>query len=424
MRKIYLHFKLNKNVYIAQKSVFWNMTFSVLYAAQSAIMLISVTRFCGTEAGGTFSIAYATSQLMYYIGSYSCRAFHATDTCYTYSYEDYSNARLITCTIMLLVSIVYCILKKYTIEKVVIVLSACSYKLVEAIEDLDHGELQRKGRLDIAGQVGTLRVLITDIIFCIFLIITRNIAISFIYVTIVTIIIVIIAHKKYKVLFFQMINKKKKTHASKLLMDCFPLFITGFFEVYINNAPKYAIDIYLGNEIQAYFSVIFMPVFTIHLLSAVCFRPQLKNIAELWNKGEFNKFIYFIIRQVVVIVVISVVIIIFGVIFGLYLLGLIYNLSLNMFVFEFVILLLGGSFVALYTYMYNCITIMRKQKALLMLFGIIAVVAWLISDILVSCGGLTGACWSYLLLMFLEAIGGVGLFIKFYVQAIRRQMDP
>lgn len=409
--------------YIEKKSVFWNMTLSILSAIQSAIMLMLVTRLCGTEIGGIFSISYTTSQLMYYIGSYSCRVFHSTDTCYTYSYRDYSHARLVTCAMMIVVSIMFCLLKQYSMHKVAITLAACGYKLVEAIEDLDHGELQRVGRLDIAGRIGTFRIFLTDIVFFIILLTTRNIIASFICITVAALTILIITHRSYKPLFFKAEKTQRQVYVIQLLSDCFPLFMASFFEVYINNASKYAIDKYLDNEMQTYFSVIFMPVFIIHLLSAVCFRPQLKRMSEVWNTRNFKEFNKLIVRQIITIAILSFGMIIFGALVGLRLLGLIYNLTLHSFTFEFSILLLGGGFVALYSYMYNCITIMRKQRTLLVLFGIIFVVALVISNDLVSHAGLMGACYSYLLLMFLEASGGVVLFFKFYYQALKEQKD-
>lgn len=151
--------------------------------------------------------------------------------------------------------------------------------------------------------------------------------------------------------------------------------------------------------------------------------PKVKQMAELWNDKNFAGFRRLVFRQILVITVYFMAVVLFGVLIGLRLLGLIYKLSLNSLVVEFVILLVGGGFVALYNYMHACITVMRHQGSMLMLSGVIVIVALILSNIVVPRFGLTGTCWLYLLLMFLEAAGSVGFVIKFYYRAAKDGKD-
>lgn len=390
----------------------------MLYALQSAIMMMAVTRLCGVEDGGIFSIAYTTAQLMYAVGCYSSRTFQATDTGHVYSYADYSHARVVTCVGMAAASLIYCILRQYDVAKAGAVLVACAYKLIEVVEDLDHGELQREGRLDIAGRVGTFRVLLNDAIFFAVLLITRNMMAALAGSALVALIVTVWAHMHYKILFCK-VAQACKGMTGRLLLECFPLFVAGFLTIYITNASKYAIDVYWGDEVQAYFSVIFTPVFTINLLSGVIFQPQMRHMAVLWNSGELSEFRRLAFRQVFVIGILSISITAFGILIGLRLLGLIYGLILDPFVTEFAVLLMGGGFVALHHYMSACITVMRRQKFMLVLSVVTAITALFVSSALVSSNGLTGACWSYFLLMLIEAAMDVGLAVTFYFQAAK-----
>lgn len=94
---------------IEKKSVFWNMTFSILSASQSAVMIAIVTRGNGTESAGILSIAFAVAYLMYTIGAYGARDFHATDSLRQYSYNEYKRLRLISCGVMIFISLLYCL---------------------------------------------------------------------------------------------------------------------------------------------------------------------------------------------------------------------------------------------------------------------------------------------------------------------------
>lgn len=418
MKRIIVHLIFGDGKHIERKSSWWNMTFSVANALQSAVMMLMVMWVCGVEDSGMFSIAYAASQLMYTVGGYSTRTFQATDIRYIYSYKDYSSARVMTCIGMMATGAAYCGIRQYDMMRTEIVLAACVYKLIEAAEDLDHGELQREGRLDIAGRIGTCRIALSDLVFFAVLVVTRNMKTALMGASAAAILVEAGTHRSYKVLFR---TEKQGFQAKKvgcLLWDCFPLFAAGCLGMYITNASKYAIDIYLGDEAQAYFAVIFMPVFTINLLSGICFRPKMKRMADLWNDGEFGQFRGLVFQQALRIAALSFAITAFGVLFGLRLLSLIYKLPLGSLTVEFAILLAGGGLVALYNYLYQCITIMRRQRALLVQSAVIAVIALVLSDALVSRFGLTAACCSYFLLMLLEAAGSVGLTVRFYYQAM------
>lgn len=409
---------------IEGKAVFWSMAFSMLDAVQSAIMLLAVTRLCGPETGGVFAIAYATAQLMYAVGTYSVRTFQATDTQYIYSYERYARARVVTGAGMAVASVAFCFLRSYGAAKTGVVLVACAYKLVEVAEDLDHGELQRRGRLDVAGRVGTLRIGLNDLAFFTVLAATRSVLAALTGVALVSLLVTAACHRSYKELWRKEppeTGPGTSLGEKRLLRECFPLFASGCLAMYINNAAKYAIDAHLGDVAQTYFSVIFMPVFTINLLSSVCFRPQMKRMAELWNCGETAGFRRMMVRQVGIILGLSVMVIGFGVWIGLRLLGLLYGVDLSGLVGEFVVLLVGGGLVALYNYLNTCITIMRRQRWLLALTGATAAAALLTADALVVRAGLTGACWVYLGLMLLEALGAAVFTAVFYRQGKRER---
>lgn len=406
---------LSKGKSMEKKAVFWNMTFSGINALQSAVMLLMVTRLCGAEEGGVFAIAYTTSQLMYMVGGYSFRNFHVTDTNNIYTYLDYSRARIMTCCGMAVASVLYCLLRQYDPGKSAVVLVACAYRLVEVAEDLDHGELQRNGRLDIAGWEGTLRILLCDVTFLLLLLTTSNALVAMSGTAAVALLITLIAHRVYKpFLKSDYPSAPAKKSSRRLLLDCFPLFVAGCLAMYNTNAAKYAIDTYLGNEAQTYYSVIFMPIFTINLLSGMVFRPQLKRMSELWNGQIYMSFQKMVLRQVAVISALAISFTLFGIFAGLRILGFLYGLELSDYTVQFAILLIGGGFSAFYSYMECCLTIMRHQRSLLILACVVAITALITSRPMVSQYGLVGACWSYLLLMVIEALGGMAFFSWHY----------
>lgn len=400
---------------IERKATFWNMLFSMLSALQSAVMIMILTQSMGTDEAGILSIAYATGYLMYTIGSFGVRDFHATDSQTHYTYSEYKKLRLVTCTIMIFFSLIYCLGKGYDGYKLIIILLVCTLKLVEAVEDLYHGEFQRLGRLDIAGRLGSYRLFLSYIIFVFFILVTHNLIVAISSVVVLSVIMIAITG----LLLDKYVVKTEENHKEKILLElamaCFPLFVMLFLSIYISNVPKYAIDRYLSNQEQAYYAIISMPVFTINLLSGIVYRPKLLYMAELWNKNNKAGFKKLICRQVEIIIIISIGINLAGCTIGLKLLEILYGVSLTALKKEFAILLLGGGMVAIYGFLSACLTIIRKQAFMLVTAVLAMVLAGIIANPMVRYAGLMGASVLYLILMLGELISvsiilGIGLY--------------
>ena len=408
---------------IERKSVFWNMLFSMLQALQSAVMMMALTHVVSENEAGVLSIAYATAYLMYTIGVYGVRDFHATDCQRRFSFEDYRRLRILSCCIMFFCSLLYCFLKGCDEHKTIVIFLICVLKLEEAV-DLYHGEFQRGGRLDLAGKLGTFRLILTYSVFTICLLCTQNVLLAIGVMLIVSFVVIMITRS----LLSKMIEKKETNNKVKVLVNmslmCFPLFVMLFLSIYINNAPKYAIDIYLSEGEQAYYAIISMPVFTINLLSGIIYRPHLLYMAELWNTGNRREFRHHIWKQISNITIISLMITMTGLVIGLRILEILYGVSLSVLKKEFVILLLGGGVVSVYNFFCACLTIIRKQIVMLgiAIFGMI--LSGVISNPIVRLAGLTGASYLYFILMMAELIMvSIALFVCIHKKDEKINMD-
>ena len=74
----------------------------------------------------------------------------------------------------------------------------------------------------------------------------------------------------------------KSTAVKGLFLALLPIFITLFLNNYIANAPKYAIDDVLGDEIQAIYGFLFMPSYAIGVVCNFIFNPIITTYAKLW----------------------------------------------------------------------------------------------------------------------------------------------
>lgn len=388
---------------IERDSFLWNMIGSMLVAFQSVIMLMILTRVLGLVDAGVFTIAFANANLFLNIGKYGMRNFQVSDVKRQFSFADYKTSRIITVLAMLLVSVGYTLYtayeNTYSIEKTQIIIWMCLFKIVDAIEDVYHGYYQQENRLDIASKCLALRMLSTILVFSLGLIFFKNQLIALIISTILTAFLFLIFTKWTIGEFHSPSVKYNKKNVRLLLKLCFPLFAGAFLSFYIGNAPKYAIDATLSDDLQACYGFIAMPVFVIGLLNSFIFNPMLYKLTRLWNSGKVKKFVIQTILQSGIVFLITIICIGGAYLLGIPVLSWLYNTDLSPYKTELLILLLGGGFLGFSGLLSAFITIIRCQKWIMWGYLFIAILAFIFSNPIVKMYRMLGAAILYTALM-------------------------
>lgn len=408
------NFFLN-NSNIERDSYMWNMIGSMLMAFQSVIMLMILTRTLGLLEAGIFTIAYANANLFLTIGKYGMRYFQVSDVRNQFGFNEYRMSRVITTIAMMAIAVVYIMYASsgngYSMEKTQVILWMCIFKVVDVIEDVYHGLYQRENRLDIASRVMSVRMIITIVVFGIVLIFLKNLLISLIITTVVTSILFLL-FTLWTFPTFQVAKEKVDwKNVGLLLKLCFPLFAGSFLSFYMGNAPKYAIDAMLTDELQACYGFIAMPVFVIGLLNSFIFNPMLYQMSVLWNERKIKKFILKTCIQVGIVAAITVICVIGAYLIGVPVLSWLYNTDLSLYRKELLVLLLGGGFLGLSGVLNVVITIIRKQNSLMWGYAFVSVLAYMFSNKVVGEYKMMGASVLYTLLMGVLCLIFTGLFI-------------
>ena len=341
---------------IERDSYIWNMAGSLLVAFQSVIMLMILTRTLGLRESGIFAIAYANANLFVTIGKYGMRYFQVSDVKNQFSFRVYVFSRIVTTTVMMIVAFTYIAVLyfqgRYTAEKCMVVLWMCLLKAVEAVEDVYHGLYQKRQRLDVAGKSLALRTSLTIVVFGLGVLFQRDLLKPLITSTAVSMLLfVLFTGSTFRSLCPNKMQDgqdiREEQPLQSLLRACFPLFIGAFLSIYIGNAPKYAIDSVLTDELQACYGFVAMPVFVIGLLNGFIFNPIIYKISVTWRDGQIKQFVRQIIKQVFIIILITAVCILGATICGIPVLSWLYNTDLTEYKRELLILLVGGGFLAL-----------------------------------------------------------------------------
>lgn len=405
---------------IIKSSYIWNSCAGLLNASQSVILLVVISRTNSINDAGIFSIAYAIASLALMLGTFNMRSFQATDIKRKYNFGDYLSSRVCSCCLMFLFCLGYCIYGVlclgYSRNKTIVIMIVCLWKMVEALEDVFHGNIQQNDRLDIAAKAMAFRIALGLVAFIISLVLTNNLMVSATVCLCVSIVILVVVtfslEREFNPISFGFQIKK----IQNIFVSTLPLCAGGFLTMYIGNAPKYAIDACLNEEAQACFNYIFMPVFFTGLLASFIFNPILTDMAEAKSENDYAAFMSYVKKIIVIISVISMLIIIVGTLIGIPILSYLFNINLSSLRFELLVLLVGGSFYAIVSFFTVVMTIIRKQNRLLIGFVISAIVARCFSTFFVSRYYLFGAALVYSAVMACLAI----IFVVIVVVEIKK----
>ena len=398
---------LEKTNNIDRSTYLWNAINSGLSAALFPVILLVVKRTNGVYDAGIYSIAFAVAALMLFIGQYGLRRFQSSDIKEKYSFAEYHGMRFITCGAMIIASAAYCFygleFRDYGWDKFIVVFLICLLKVNQAYADVLHGHMQQKGRLDVAAKASAVRFLAELVSCSIALIVTHDLLISSIVCIVVSTAVMLLtsvnAARRYTDSLRPSIGAGQ---FRRLLIEGFPLFASLFLNMYISNAPKYAIDAHLTDEVQAYYNVLFMPAFVIQLIAYFIFNPILTTYARLWlsdQRSDFRKLCRLIRRQCLILLGLTILAVAVALTIGIPVLSWIFDMDLAGHRMDLAILMIGGGAMAYGVFFNYVITIIREQVFLLISYALASAAALVLSGPFVVHAQITGASMLYAVLM-------------------------
>lgn len=363
-----------------RSGVIWNLIASVINASEAVLILAIASRTIGIEESGTYTIGFALANLMMCVGKYGVRNYQVTDVLHEYNFREYRISRIITVSLMLLGTALYVlphiIDKSYTLEKTLIIVFFSVIYAIEAYEDVYLAAFQNMGRLDIGTKMFSLRWFIILLVWSVMLWLTSSAFNSLLFALIIGIIVELFLLMLVRNNIQAIGEAPRNNQVKKIMKTCFPLCIISTLSIYMPNAARYAID-YFGTEKElAYYGYIAMPVFAIDLLCFVIFQPLMVDLAKTWkdDKKKFSKMTY---RMSWIVLAVSCISLVLAYFLGIPILSILYSARLEFLKSEFMVLMIGGSFLAYIGWFSSLLTIMRKQKYLIVPYATISILVFL-----------------------------------------------
>lgn len=381
----------------------WFTMGTACFALATLVMTIVISRLLGETQAGMFSVGLSIAQWLVTIAYFEIRTFQVTDVRNEYSFKYYLTLRILMCIITFLASIVYVVFNNYDIQKVIIILLVCLYKISDSIADTFEGEFQKEDRIDISGKSEFYRVFFSILVLVIAVAVSKNLILSLIIMNVVAYGMIVlldisIAVKRVSV---RMTGDMKRLW--KLVKMCIPLAVSTFLSTYIINSSKLSVDRVLGDEAQLYYTAVFMPNMVINLFSGIIFKPMQTAMAVNYYEKKYKNFWHIISKMILIITGFTFVCEVGAYVLGIPVLSWLYGVNLKEYKLTLLLLLLCGGINAINIIFYYVLAIMRKQKYMTILYIIVCLVSFLIMDTMTGKMGLMGASLGYLILVSLLA---------------------
>ena len=388
------------------KNFIWNSLGTGINSFNSLFFLIIVTRVNDIQTAGIFSIGYATATILYTLAMYSGRLCQVTDIEGKIKDKDYIAQRALTCIIMLIGAAVFLGIQQYTAFKTMVFALLAIFKGIEAFSDILYGVMQKNDILYKSGQSLTIKGFVGIALFLIVDLITKDIRWACFAVILINLLVLVVYD--YFIVTRKLIDHKSKISKAnivKILKSEFFVFVNSFAGIYILNAPKYAIDSYLTDDIQAIYGYIMMPATVMTLFTQFIVMPFLGKLKDMYERKELKAIDSVTFKIKLIVVAFGAFAVLAAFLLGPEFLGLIYGLDLTMYRMNLCVII--GSYIFYAISYINLVTLTTIRHTFIQFVIYVAsmVIAFIGSNTLVGflnlgINGATFSCTTTLAIQF------------------------
>lgn len=384
-----------------KKNFIWNIIGTTFNSFNSLFFMIIVTRVNGTTDAGIFTLAFTTACILYMIGVYAGRIFQVTEN-EKINDKEYIINRTGTVILMIIISGIFVVIKGYEPYKMVVFILICLYKATEAFSDVLYGILQKNDLLYQVGKSFFLKALIALVAFLVVDLITKNLIISSLMIVIANILVILVYDIPNILKIVDIKQKIKISNVLRIYKTGFFIFAISFLGLYIMNAPKYAIDDFLTENIQAIYGIIIMPATVVGLLGQFIIHPYLNTIVKLYKENQLEEIKKIVLKIVLAIFVLGMICVLGAYILGIPVLELIYGINLKDYKINLVVIILASTLSVIGTIYSSILTTIRRTFIQFVIYCVLTVIAVISSYILTYYFKINGATGAYFIIMSLQ----------------------
>lgn len=387
-----------------KKNTIWNTLGITLNSFNSLFFLIIVNRVNGINVAGIFSFAFSVACLLYVVGIYSGRTYQISDVHEYLNDKEYLVHKCLTCMLMLIFSVIFVFVQNYSVDKNIVIVLLCIYKLFEAFSDTFYGYLQKHEELHFVGKSLFYKSIVGIIAFFIVDFVTKNIIFACIILNLNSLFFVLFYDIKKSFKYIDKTQIIRFDRVMNLFRIGFSVFSFSFLSVYIVNLQKYIIDFTLQDKFQTIFSIIVMPGTVMGLCGQYIISPLLTNIIACYSEKRFCDLKKLVNKMIVILIGLGVLAEIAAYVLGIPVLNIVYGINLDSYIVDLLLIIFGALCYAVAGIYSQVLIIMRKNTLQLFIYILDVIFSLLVSYLLITHLGIHGATYGYVLTMVFHYI--------------------
>lgn len=346
---------------------FWNMMGSGMMAASTVLMTMLVGHFTDLALVGDFSLALTTAQIIYSLALFGTNDLQMTDYHRRYRFNHYFWVKAFSTCLAALVCLVAVTALRFSGAAAGLTYLLTVFMLLNSLGELYQSMFFQSNRLDLTGKAMFWRYFLSTVAFGVVLIASGNIAAACAVMIAVNIAATIWWDLRRAGEFRDAGYGLDAKNSLRLIREAWPLCLSVLGSLFVVNCPKYIINARLSSEIQGLYSILFIPTYSINLLSQFIFRPYLARYEALL-RSDRKGFWRLLLGQAGVIAGAGVVLGAFMFVAGAPLLRLLFGQDVSGYRALMGLFMVSGGILAVNQLLYYIMVILRRQKTVLLIF--------------------------------------------------------
>ncbi|MGN0034409.1 MAG: lipopolysaccharide biosynthesis protein [Coriobacteriales bacterium] len=399
----------------------WNSVGQAAWALLFPMLTVVVTQLVGIEEAGLFSLAFVTANVLLFVANYGVRAFQASDVHEDYSFADYQFQRWVTCAAMRGAGALYCLVRGYAGEMFAVSIGVYAFRMMDGAADVYEGRLQQKDKLYLAGISQAIRSVAPFLGFTIALSLTQSLVTATIVMDALAAVALIVFTIPMAAMETPRSERLDLARVRGLFVQCFPLFLALFLYNFIDSMPKFVMEGVLGYDSELLFNAICFPAQAILVVAGLIYKPLLVRMTDTWQDvSRRRSFDMTVISIFVLVALVTVIFVVVMNLIGIPIMNFMYGLDFSPLQRQMDLLLVAGGVTGGIDFLYQVITIIRRQSVIRRVYVIGFVVSVAASLAFEHALGFDGAVYAYLL----DASALCAMLLREYVHARRTTGAP
>ena len=390
--------------------VIWFTVGNSMQAGTTVLMTMLTGYVLDLASVGIFSFALMASQLLYTVGLFGANDLQMTDYDHRYRFGDYFKVKVVSTLAAMLICFILPGLLGLHGRKMACLFLLTAYMLINSAAELYQSMLFQAQRLDLSGKMLFFRMTVSLAGFAVVILIKRSLLQACAVLLLVNFAATCFSVRRWCGAYRDSPCILRDGKEKELFIESFPLCLSVLGFLLNINAPKFLINYFLTDEIQGIYTILFMPVYAVNLISQFIFKPYLIKYARNLEKqdGSFEK----LLLSQTLFIGLCAGLAAFGMwLLGPWLLKLLFSKDLTAYRGWMGVFMVSGGLMALNQLCYYLLVLLKRQKMILANYSVGIIVSFTAGIAVIPHAGIMGT-WLAFTLGQTSLLAGYGMALR------------